>query len=143
MPRRLLLIQLSLLLFFLSGCATKKKYIGKSLPPDYYVCSTRSFPAKCYQGSEYFRVDYELTKLEGSVYLLTGTVEELGGAFRGARGSVRVDLVFILIKDNIVVDAIETSTVGAVTSMRFKKRFISEVDFDGITITYAYGTGTG
>lgn len=135
MPRLLLFVKLSVLFLFFFGCVAAKQHVGKRLPGNYYVCSCQSFPAKCFQKRVHFEFDYQVTKTGNSKYVITGSVEvdreEVQASYMLAD---RIDIVFFLVKDNLIVDSVTATVSGDLNYLKFKKRFISEADFDGITI---------
>lgn len=143
MQRLIVVLQLALVLLLLFGCAPHKRIIGKKVPADHYVCSTRLFPAKGHQKMEHFEFDYMLQRLEGDEYRLSGTVREVRPKLAGFDWEIDITIVFALIRGDVVVDALAVKPGGLAARMTFDRKFTSKAPFDGILVVAYYGKAYG
>lgn len=135
MKKSILIVLSNFLIFTLLGCATTNPYLGKKLPNNYYSVNCESFPAEGFQKSKDIEIAYQITKMENNKYQITGTANAVFGGDLTIADDQQLVAVFFLLKSNIIVDSVEVPLKGNVqTKMSIKKDFISEKDFDSITI---------
>ncbi len=73
--------------------------------------------------------------MENNKYQITGTANAVFGGDLTIADDQQIVVVFFLLKGNLIVDSVEVPIKGNVQmKMIMKKDFISEKDFDGITI---------
>jgi len=125
----------SLLVFILLGCVTTDQYVGKSLPDNYYVCNCESFPAEGLQKNKDLEIDYQVSKMENGKYRLTGEVRPVFGGTLTRSEYADLSFLFFLVKDNFIVHSVKITTAGdADSNLKFNKEFMSEANFNGITV---------
>jgi hypothetical protein len=134
--KKLIVIALSsLFIFIFSGCVTTKQDIGKTLPDNYYVLNCESFPAEGFAKNNDVEINYKISKIENNKYLITGIFTPVfGGALTTAEDQ-ELSILFFLLKGKLVVDSVTVPIQGNLPgTMSLNTNFISEADFDGITI---------
>ena len=135
MRKLIFIAPLLLHIFIFLGCATTDPDLGETLPYNYYVLNCESFPAKGFIKSQDVEIDFQISKIENSKYLITGIVNAVLGGTWTSISDQNLDFVFFLVKGNLIVDTVKAPLRGVVSRpMSIKKNFISEEDFDGITV---------
>lgn len=128
--KRIVLIFVMLAMAASMGCSSK--WIGKNVTCWQGPIYEKDYPYDLVNYNKYGVFRYTISK-NGNHYAIDGVFDWTWD--KECRGVCNTKMVFLLVKDGVVVEALPSTISGRSTDrLTYHREFVTDVDFDGVVV---------